>query len=203
MNSDRVRRKYDRIARVYDVLESPMEGLSFGRLRRDLLSRVRGRVLEVGVGTGKNLPHYPAGADLTGIDVSPRMLERASAKARALGIRPALRVMDVERMDFPGGTFDTTVSTFVFCSVLHPREGLGEIRRVLKRGGRALFLEHVRSAKPLAGTVMDLLNPLIVALVGPHINRRTVELIRDAGFEILSDEDGGAGIIRKVTALNP
>jgi ubiquinone/menaquinone biosynthesis C-methylase UbiE len=203
VNSDKVRRKYDRIARVYDALESPMEGLSFAGLRRDLLSRVRGRVLEVGVGTGKNLPYYPPGVDLTGIDVSPRMLERAEAKARALGIRPVLRVMDVERMDFPGGTFDTSVSTFVFCSVLHPREGLGEIRRVLKRGGRALFLEHVRSANSLAGTVMDLLNPLISALLGPHINRQTVELIRDAGFEILSDENGGAGIIRKVTALNP
>lgn len=203
MNSDKVRRKYDRIARVYDVLESPMEGLSFAGLRRDLLSRVRGRILEVGVGTGKNLPYYPAGVDLTGIDVSPRMLERAEAKARALGIRPVLRVMDVERMDFPGETFDTCVSTFVFCSVLHPREGLGEIRRVLKRGGRALFLEHVRSGNSLAGTVMDLMDPLISALVGPHVNRRTVELIRDAGFEILSNEDAGAGIIRKVTALNP
>lgn len=73
MSSDRVRRKYDRIARLYDVLESPMEGLSFARLRKDLLSRVRGRILEVGVGTGKNLSCYPSGADLTGIDVSPGM----------------------------------------------------------------------------------------------------------------------------------
>lgn len=203
MNSEKVRRKYDRIAWMYDFMEYPMEIFSFSALRRDLLSRARGKILEIGVGTGKNLPWYPAGADLTGIDVSPLMLERARKKAEPLEMHPDLRVMDVERMTFPGETFDTTVSTFVFCSVLHPHRGLREIRRVLKKGGTALFLEHVRSESSLAGAVMDLVNPFITALVGPHINRRTVQFIEEAGFEILSVENRGAKIVKKIIARNP
>ena len=203
MKTDEVRRKYDRVAWMYDFMESPMEFFSFSTFRRDLLSQARGKILEIGVGTGKNLPWYPPGADLTGIDVSPRMLERARKKAEERGMHPRLEVMDVERMAFPDQTFDTTVSTFVFCSVLHPQRGLAEIRRVLKKGGTALFLEHVRSENTLAGAVMDLVNPVINALVGPHINRRTVDFIEEAGFEILSVENRGGKIIKKIVARNP
>lgn len=203
MKTDEVRRKYDRVAWMYDFMESPMEFFSFSAFRRDLLSQARGKILEIGVGTGKNLPWYPPGADLTGIDVSPRMLERARKKAEERGMHPRLEVMDVERMAFPDRTFDTAVSTFVFCSVLHPQRGLAEIRRVLKKGGTALFLEHVRSENTLAGAVMDLVNPVINALVGPHINRRTVDFIEEAGFEILSVENRGGKIIKKIVARNP
>jgi len=203
MKTDEVRRKYDRVAWMYDFMESPMEFFSFSTFRRDLLSQARGKILEIGVGTGKNLPWYPPGVDLTGIDVSPRMLERARKKAEERGMHPRLEVMDVERMAFPDQTFDTTVSTFVFCSVLHPQRGLAEIRRVLKKGGTALFLEHVRSENTLAGAVMDLVNPVINALVGPHINRRTVDFIEEAGFEILSVENRGGKIIKKIVARNP
>ena len=203
MKTDEVRRKYDRVAWMYDFMESPMEFFSFADFRRDLLSQARGKILEIGVGTGKNLPWYPPGADLTGIDVSPRMLERARKKAEERGMHPRLEVMDVEKMAFPDRTFDTTVSTFVFCSVLHPQRGLAEIRRVLKKGGTALFLEHVRSENTLAGAVMDLVNPVINALVGPHINRRTVDFIEEAGFEILSVENRGGKIIKKIVARNP
>lgn len=203
MKTDEVRRKYDRVAWMYDFMESPMEVFSFSAFRRDLLSQARGKILEIGVGTGKNLPWYPPGADLTGIDVSPRMLERARKKAEERGMHPRLEVMDVEKMAFPDRTFDTTVSTFVFCSVLHPQRGLAEIRRVLKKGGTALFLEHVRSENTLAGAVMDLVNPVINALVGPHINRRTVDFIEEAGFEILSVENRGGKIIKKIVARNP
>ena len=203
MKTDEVRRKYDRVAWMYDFMESPMEFFSFADFRRDLLSQARGKILEIGVGTGKNLPWYPPGADLTGIDVSPRMLERARKKAEERGMHPCLEVMDVEKMTFSDQTFDTAVSTFVFCSVLHPQRGLAEIRRVLKKGGTALFLEHVRSDNTLAGAVMDLVNPVINALVGPHINRRTVDFIEEAGFEILSVENRGGKIIKKIVARNP
>ena len=118
-------------------------------------------------------------------------------------MHPCLEVMDVEKMTFSDQTFDTAVSTFVFCSVLHPQRGLAEIRRVLKKGGTALFLEHVRSENTLAGAVMDLVNPVINALVGPHINRRTVDFIEEAGFEILSVENRGGKIIKKIVARNP
>jgi ubiquinone/menaquinone biosynthesis C-methylase UbiE len=185
---------------MYDAMESPMEMISAGPWRQALLSGVRGRVLEVGIGTGKNLPYYPRDVDLTGIDISPRMLARAKRRAEALGIPCRLIVMDAERMTFPDATFDVSVSTFVFCSVPDPVAGLKEIRRVLKPGGEAFFLEHVRSANPLLGRLMDLLNPLVRSAIGPNINRRTVENIMNAGFEIVSLEEMGMKIMKKIVA---
>ena len=198
--TDRTRRRFDRIAWMYDAMESPMEMISARTWRRELLSRVHGRVLEVGIGTGKNLPYYPRDVDLTGIDISPRMLARAERRAEALGISCRLLVMDVERMTFPDAAFDAVVSTFVFCSVPDPVAGLKEVRRVLKPGGEAFFLEHVRSANPFLGRLMDLLNPLVRSAIGPNINRRTVENIANAGFEIVSMEEMGLKILKKIIA---
>ena len=177
-----------------------MEMISARTWRQALLSGVHGRVLEVGIGTGKNLPYYPRDVDLTGIDISPRMLARAKRRAESLGISCRLIVMDAERMTFPDAAFDAVVSTFVFCSVPDPVAGLKEIRRVLKPDGEAFFLEHVRSANPLLGKLMDLLNPLVRAAIGPNINRRTVENIANAGFEIVSLEEMGMKILKKIVA---
>ena len=198
--TDRTRRRFDRIAWMYDAMESPMEMISARTWRRELLSRVHGRVLEVGIGTGKNLPYYPRDVDLTGIDISPRMLARAKRRAESLGISCRLIVMDAERMTFPDAAFDVVVSTFVFCSVPDPVAGLKEVRRVLKAGGEAFFLEHVRSANPFLGRLMDLLNPLVRSAIGPNINRRTVENIANAGFEIVSLEEMGMKILKKIVA---
>ncbi len=198
--TEKTRRRFDRIAWMYDAMESPMEMISAGPWRQALLSGVHGRVLEVGIGTGKNLPYYPRDIALTGIDISPRMLDRAKRRAASLGISCELIVMDAERMTFPDATFDVVVSTFVFCSVPDPVAGLKEVRRVLKPGGEAFFLEHVRSANPFLGKLMDLLNPLVRSAIGPNINRRTVQNIADAGFEIVSLEEMGLKILKKIIA---
>ncbi|HOG15762.1 MAG TPA: class I SAM-dependent methyltransferase [Syntrophales bacterium] len=198
--TEKTRRRFDRIAWMYEAMESPMEMISAASWRRELLAAVHGRVLEVGIGTGKNLPYYPRGVDLTGIDISPRMLARAERRAAALGIPCRLSVMDAERMTFPDATFDAAVATFVFCSVPDPIAGLKEVRRVLKPGGEAFFLEHVRSPNPLLGKLMDLFNPLVHAAIGPNINRRTVENIAVAGFEIVSMEEKGMKILKKIVA---
>ena len=153
--TEKTRRRFDRIAWVYDAMESPMEMISAATWRRDLLSAVHGRVLEVGIGTGKNLPYYPRGVDLTGIDISPRMLARAERRAVDLEIPCRLIVMDAERMTFPDATFDVAAATFVFCSVPDPVAGLKELRRGLKPGVEAFFLEHVRSPNPLLGTLFN------------------------------------------------
>ena len=116
MDSSTVSKRFDRIAWIYDFMESPMETLSVSAWRSELLSNVRGKVLEVGVGTGKNLPYYPEGIELTGIDISLKMLERAKQKADTLKIKAGLLLMDIEKMTFPDRYFDTIVSTFVFCS---------------------------------------------------------------------------------------
>lgn len=190
--------RYDRIAWLYDLREEPLES-RFAGLRRELLSSLEGDVLEVGVGTGRNLPHYPRSVRLTAIDSSPKMLARAVSRARKMEMKAALQLMDVEEMSFPDRTFDYVVSTLVFCSVADPVRGLRQIGRVLKRGGEAIMIEHVRSEGKVLGKAMDLLNPL-VRLMGDNINRRTVQNIQGAGLEVLSVEPRGSRILKEIRA---
>jgi ubiquinone/menaquinone biosynthesis C-methylase UbiE len=180
--SETVRRRYNRSARFYDAEQKMMERVA-GAWRRELWSRVPGgEVLEVGVGTGANMPFYPAAAHVTAIDIAEKMLAKAEARAAKLGLDVDLGRMDVEHLDFPDGRFDFVAATFVFCSVPDPVAGLKEARRVLKPGGVLLLLEHVRSPNPLVGKLMDVLNPVVVRLAGANINRHTVENVRAAGF---------------------
>lgn len=182
-----VRRRYDRIAPVYEWLEVPMEAIALGRWRRELLGRAYGpTVLEAGVGTGKNLPLYPAGVSLTAVDLSPRMLARSWGKAGPEGLRRC--VADVERLPLRSGVFDEAVATFLFCSVADPVAGLRELRRVVRPEGRILLLEHVRPRGALLGPLFDALDPLTVRIMGPHINRDTVANVRAAGLRIESEE---------------
>lgn len=193
-----VERIYDRIAALYDLLNAPMERLGGDRRRRRLLARARGDVLEVGIGTGRNLPHYPEGVELTGIDLSERMLERARERAHDLDRDVRLMRADVERLPFEDDCFDTVTAACVFCSVADALQGLREVRRVVKPKGRVLLLEHVRPRNPLIGKLFDFLSPLTRRLMGPEINRRTEETVRAAGFEI--EEVRREGIWREIVA---
>ncbi len=177
------RRRYDRIAPVYDALEWAVEP-RFARWRRALWERVPpGRVLEVGVGTGKNLRYYPAGAEVTAIDISPGMLAQARRRAARLGSSAALHLGDVQHLDFPDGSFDAVVASFTFCSVPDPVRGLAEIRRVLRPGGRLLLLEHVLSMGVMLRPLMRLMSPLPFYIWGARIDRETVINVHRAGFE--------------------
>jgi len=197
----RTRARYNRIAPLYDLLESPMERFRFSNWRRRVWEKVTGpRVLEVGIGTGKNLPYYPKGLDIVGVDISERMLERASRRAVELGIRVNLQWMDVQSLAFEDSSFDTAISTFVFCSVPDPLRGLREVRRVLRSGGRAVFLEHVKPGNPYLARVFELLNPLVVRIIGANINRHTVENVEMAGFHLEAVEDLYYGVVKLVVA---
>ncbi|HUW10330.1 MAG TPA: class I SAM-dependent methyltransferase, partial [Anaerolineae bacterium] len=140
--------RYDRLAPVYDAMEAFIERFRFSGWRQRLWSQMRGdelRILEVGVGTGKNMPHYPPGSVVTGIDLSPEMMARARRRAGRMGIEADLRPMDVQRLDFPDDSFDAAVASFVFCSVPDPMLGLRELARVVKPGGQIVLLEHMRA----------------------------------------------------------
>lgn len=192
--------RYDRQATSYDRRTALMERLAFRHLRRQIWSRVDGgNVLEVGIGTGANMPYYLRGIQVTGIDLSSGMLAQARERAERDGVAVRLGEMDAQDLRFPQATFDSAVSTCVFCSVPDPVRGLREVYRVLKPSGRLIMLEHVRGPG-LLGPLFDLVNPLVVRVSGANINRRTVENVRLAGFAIESVESRFAGIMKVIVA---
>jgi len=192
-------RRYNRIAPFYDLMEWVTERSAFREWRNDLWSRVPpGKVLEVGVGTGKNIPYYPKGADVTAIDLSEGMLTKAKERGKSLDVKVDLQHMDVQSLSFPDNTFDSAVATFVFCSVPLPVRGLQELNRVVKSGGDIWLLEHVRINKPLIGSIMDTANPLIVRMMGANINRRTVENIKNAGLQIVNVESLKGDLVKLI-----
>ena len=193
-----VTRRYERLARVYDLYTQPMEWMGGAQRRRRLLARASGRVLEVGIGTGASLAHYPHGIDLVGLDVAAGMLTRARRRAGRTGVTAQWVQGDAHRLPFDDGAFDTTAAACVFCSVPDPRRGLAELARVTRPDGRVLLLEHVRPRNRALGRLFDGLSPLTRRLFGPEINRRTEATARAAGLALL--EVRREGVWREITA---
>ena len=199
---DRTRRRYNRMAYFYDFMEAPMERLRFASWRQRLNGRITGpTALEIGVGTGKNFAYYPDNVHMAGIDLSPRMLARAHKKANKLNIKVDLQEMDVQHLDFADRSFDTVFATFVFCSVPDPVMGLRELRRICKPEGRLLLLEHMRPDSVALGFFFDALNPMVVRMMGANINRRTIDNIRAAGWQIQMEENLSSDIVKWIEAI--
>jgi len=201
IHSKKIRKRYSRISRIYDFLEKPME-YSVAKWRQELMKEVSGKVLEVGVGTGKNLAYYPEGLEVTAIDFSPPMIAEAGKKAAALNQKIQLRVMDVQNMQFPDNSFDTVVTSCVFCSVPDPVQGLKEIRRVCRPYGKVVMLEHVRSHKPVLGPLMDILNPVPLCIYGANINRNTIQNLKLAGFRNIEVRNLWLDIVKLIVMTN-
>lgn len=202
--TSQTKERYDRQAGLYDFWEAPIELLAFRRLRRRLWREVgRKSVLEIGVGTGKNLPYHPEGARSVAVDISPRMLRKAATRAQHLGLDVDLVLADAQRLPFRDDAFDAAAATFVFCSVPDPVLGLREVSRVVRSGGGVHLLEHVRATNPVAGRLMDLANPLWVRMTGANINRDTVGNVARAGITLDSLESRGFGILKLIRGAAP
>ena len=196
-----VTRRYDRMAGVYDIYDAPMDWMGTRRRRRRLVAQVDGRVLEAGVGTGKNIPYYPTDAEVTGIDVSAKMLARAEERARVLGRDVRLELADVTDLPYPDDSFDTTIATSVFCSVADPVAGLRALGRVTKPDGRILLLEHERPRNRVGGWLADVATFLTRRIFGFNVNRRTEENAMAAGLVLTEVERDG--IWRTIIAEPP
>src|SRR5579859_409657 len=200
----RTRARYDRNAPLFYDLMTRGSERRLASARATMWRAVRGpRVLEVGVGTGINMPYYPPGMQLTAIDLSPRMLERARLRAQKLDVVVDLREADAQALPFPGGSFETVVATCVFCSVPDPVLGLRELRRILVLGGQLLLMEHVLSERPIVRQLMQGLNPMVVRMMGANINRETIANVQIAGFHHLEVQNLWLQIFKAIKARAP
>lgn len=200
-DSAAIKKRYDRIAPYFEGMEAVMEGLFFKSWRKRLWAQVEGyHILEVGVGTGKNFDYYPQDARITAIDFSGEMLKQAARKRDRKNTAVELELMDIQSLCFADNSFDTVICSFVFCSVPSAIKGLKELYRVCKPGGQVLLLEHVLSSNRLIAAVMNLLNPIVVRLVGANINRNTVKNVKACAFTSVRVDDAGSDIIKLIEA---
>jgi len=199
----KVRRAWEKSAPDYDRQIAFFERSWFKGGREWLGARAHGRVLEVAVGTGRDLPFYPADVHLTGIDLSPAMLDIARQRAADLGLDVDLRVGNAEELPFDDAAFDTAVCALSLCTIPDPAAAIGEMKRVLVPGGRLLLLDHIGSTWPPIYAGQWLLERLTIRNAGEHMTRRQLPLVRAAGFDIVAAERLKAGTVERVFARKP
>ena len=197
------RRVWDRAAPDYDASMARLERMWFTGGREWLGARARGRVLEVGIGTGTNVPHYPADAVVTGVDISPGMLAEARSRMAALGRPVTLLEADAQRLPFDDAAFDTVVCALALCSIPQPAVAIREMHRVLEPGGRLLLLDHVASSAWPLRAAQRLVELVSVRVAGEHFTRRQLPLVEAAGFTIDEAERLKLGTIERIRATKP
>ena len=190
LSQNQIKKKYNRFSLFYDLVEWPIEKLLFSKWRKKLLKNSKGKVLEIGVGTGKNLSYYNYHKiDLTVIDISKGMLNRAKEKAKKHDFPVKFKLANSEKLPFEDNSFDYIVCTFVLCSVSDQVKILKEMKRVLKKKGKILFLEHMLSRNKFIAFLEHLHNPITKFLFGFNINRKTIENIKKSGLKIVKDKN--------------
>ena len=193
---DKTAPRYDRDIRFWERVQ-----LTGGR--EWIAARAEGRVLEVAIGTGRNLEHYPPDVTVTGIELSPAMLAIARQHSTDLGRDVDLREGDAQALPFPADSFDTVVCALSLCTIRDPAAAIAEMKRVLRPGGRLLLLDHVGSTWPPIFAVQWLIERFTIRSAGEHMTRRQLPLVRAAGFTIEESERLKAGTVERVEARKP
>jgi ubiquinone/menaquinone biosynthesis C-methylase UbiE len=184
LTSQEISEKYDRFARWYDLVEGIPDVLGVRKLRRRVLQRASGKVLEVAVGTGKNLRYYPRDCQIIAVDLSREMLKGARERAAKLHINVHFSLADAEALPFPDHCFDTVVSSLSTCTFPNPVAALREMARVCRTEGKMLLLEHGRSDREWLGRWQDRHADQVVKRLGCHWNRDPQDLAREVGFKV-------------------
>ncbi len=197
--------RYQRIAPFYDLLDLVFEHGRYRRIRPLLFWGLSGRILDAGVGTGRNFPFYPAGATVLGIDLSPAMLARAERRRAEASVTVELARMDVTALQLPAASFDAAVATFLFCVL--PEElqvpALRELGRVVKLGGEIRLLEYVRPTGGLRRVITKIWEPWVGWAYGASFDRRTETHVPEAGLELVEARFAVDDLIRLITARVP
>jgi ubiquinone/menaquinone biosynthesis C-methylase UbiE len=200
----RSRRLWDRMAPRYDRDMRLVEGLLFGRdTRAQVCAQASGDALEVAIGTGLNLPHYPLGIRLTGVDLSPAMLAAAAKRASDLGLTVDLREAEAEHLPFGDASFDTVVCTLSLCSVADDRAAIVEMRRVLRPGGQLLLLDHVAATNPILLTLQRLWEQFTLRALGDYQTRHPLPLVEQVGLVVTDSRRSKLGTVERIRALKP
>lgn len=178
--------RYERIAPLYDLLDLPFERGRYRALRPMLFRDLGGRLLDTGIGTGRNCAYYPPGADVSGIDTSPAMLARARHQCPAVAESGHLFQMDMTALQFPAGSFDAAVASFLFCVLPDDQQvpALRELGRVVRPGGLIRLLEYVRPKSRLRLAVSRAWQPWIAWAYGASFDRQTEQHVVTAGLEV-------------------
>lgn len=197
-----IAKRYDRLASIYDFWDVIPERLLYRSWRLKLWEKVQGEnILEVGVGTGKNIPFYPSGTQVTAIDISHRMLERARARENQLhDVTVKLLKADLNGLTFKDNSFDAVVGSFVLMVLPDPLKALKEIKRVCQPHGKVFFLEFTRSDSKVMAFSQGLLTPLTHAVYHAYLNRDIVGLIQSSGFRIIESDRMSNGIVQLIEA---
>ncbi len=196
----RQRRLWERMAPRYDREMRFWERVLFGDARAWCCSQAAGDVLEVAIGTGRNLPFYPDGVRLTGIDLSPAMLRIARERAEEVGREVQLQEGDAHALPFADASFDTVVCTFSLCNIPDEHRAIAEMHRVLQPGGHLILADHVASTSRFILAGQRLFEKLTFRLVGDHQTRRPLPVVADAGFAIESQDRYKKGIVERLIA---
>lgn len=196
----KIEKKYDFTANLYDILDYPFEAFRYKKIREKVWELCEGRILDAGIGTGRNIPFYPQNSKVHGIDLSHSMLNKARKRAKKHDKEVELEKMDMTSTSFPDNHFDTVVATFLFCVMpdeLQPK-ALKEIKRICKDDGKIIFLEYEYSKKPLRKFFMKLFSPYVEFMYNARFDRKTLEHIKKEDFKILHNKHVYEDIIRMV-----
>jgi ubiquinone/menaquinone biosynthesis C-methylase UbiE len=200
---ERLRRYWDKHAGSYDKQMGFLDRHLFAGSRDWVCSRAEGQVLEVAIGTGLNLAHYPGTARLTGVEWSPVMLDAARHRAAQLGREVDLRHGDAQALEFPADCFDTVVCTFSLCAIPDDRKAVAEMTRVLRPGGLLLLADHVEASAWYARAVQSLLEVGSVPVGGEYFRRRPIRHVQALGFTIEHHDRFKLGIVERLAARKP
>ena len=197
---ERLAAYWDKQAGRYDCEMDRWDRRLFGESRPWVCGRAAGDVLEVAVGSGRNLPFYPDGVRLTGVDWSPAMLGIARERAAGLGREADLRLGDAQALDFPDSSFDTVLCALGLCAIPDDRRAVTEMARVLRPGGRLLLVDHVAASVRALRAAQWLYERISIPLAGEHFLRRPLVHVRELGFAIEETQRLKLGIVERVCA---